>query len=297
MATLYAAKGGNTVSDLYTLDPVTGVATSIGATGHAITGLAVDPTDPTKVYAVTSALDPSTPHHLLRITIAAGVVGGVTNIGDLGQVVPDICFDSGGQLWGWGDIPDQLIAIDKVTGAVTGFGFTGITTHGDGLDFVSGTLYLFGKGIGGDYYTVNTSTGALTDMGPTTSDDGDVVSVIGAGSTDGASKFWAIFNDSGSCKLATINVATGNAHVIAPIANKMDALAWDNAGGGGGIGADFIASPLSGHPPLTVAFTDLSTGLPSAWLWDFGDGHTSTDQNPTHTYDTAGSYDVTLTAT
>lgn len=34
-----------------------------------------------------------------------------------------------------------------------------------------------------------------------------------------------------------------------------------------------------------------------SWYWDFGDGHTSTEQNPTHTYTAAGKYDVTLTVT
>ena len=48
---------------------------------------------------------------------------------------------------------------------------------------------------------------------------------------------------------------------------------------------------------LDVDFTDASTGVPTDWLWDFGDGNTSTDQNPTHTYAAAGSYAVCLTVT
>jgi PKD repeat protein len=44
----------------------------------------------------------------------------------------------------------------------------------------------------------------------------------------------------------------------------------------------------------TVAFTDLSTNA-SSWFWDFGDGNTSTQQNPTHTYSPAGNYTATLT--
>ena len=47
----------------------------------------------------------------------------------------------------------------------------------------------------------------------------------------------------------------------------------------------------------TVNFNDLSTNSPSSWLWDFGDGNSSTDQNPIHTYTSSGSYSVTLTAT
>ena len=45
---------------------------------------------------------------------------------------------------------------------------------------------------------------------------------------------------------------------------------------------------------LDVAFTDTSTRGPTEWAWDFGDGNTSTLQNPTHTYATAGSFPVTL---
>jgi PKD repeat protein len=47
----------------------------------------------------------------------------------------------------------------------------------------------------------------------------------------------------------------------------------------------------------SVAFTDTSAGYPTSWLWDFGDGTTSTGQNPSHTYSTPGTYTVTLTAT
>jgi PKD repeat protein len=58
--------------------------------------------------------------------------------------------------------------------------------------------------------------------------------------------------------------------------------------------ADFTASPRNGPRPLTVQFTDLSSGLIEAWLWDFGDGITSTLQSPTHTYAVKGVYTVTL---
>jgi PKD repeat protein len=59
--------------------------------------------------------------------------------------------------------------------------------------------------------------------------------------------------------------------------------------------ADFTASPTSGTAPLAVSFTDVSTGAPTSWSWNFGDGNTSTQQNPTHTYSTAGTYSVSLT--
>ncbi len=61
--------------------------------------------------------------------------------------------------------------------------------------------------------------------------------------------------------------------------------------------ADFSAIPTSGKAPFTVEFTDNSTGVPTAWKWSFGDGTTSTEQNPEHQYLQGGSYKVTLTVT
>jgi PKD repeat protein len=61
--------------------------------------------------------------------------------------------------------------------------------------------------------------------------------------------------------------------------------------------ADFTATPLSGAHPLSVAFTDTSSNTPTSWAWNFGDGGTSTAQNPSHSYTAAGIYTVTLTAT
>jgi len=64
--------------------------------------------------------------------------------------------------------------------------------------------------------------------------------------------------------------------------------------------AEFNANPLVGTVPLPVTFTDTSTGSPSTWNWIFGDmgaGNTSTVQNPSHMYTTAGTYSVNLTVT
>jgi len=61
--------------------------------------------------------------------------------------------------------------------------------------------------------------------------------------------------------------------------------------------AEFSADVTSGEAPVTVTFTDASTGAPTSWFWDFGDGTTSTSQNPSHTYSPPGSYSVSLTVT
>ena len=59
----------------------------------------------------------------------------------------------------------------------------------------------------------------------------------------------------------------------------------------------FSATPLSGVAPLNIQFTDSSTNSPTSWLWNFGNNVTSTLQNPSHTYQNAGLYNVSLTAT
>jgi parallel beta-helix repeat protein len=61
------------------------------------------------------------------------------------------------------------------------------------------------------------------------------------------------------------------------------------------LAANFTAAPLTGPSPLTVTFTDTSTGDPDFWTYDFGDGTTSSSKNPSHTYRAAGTYTVTLT--
>ncbi|MFI5129509.1 MAG: PKD domain-containing protein, partial [Chitinophagales bacterium] len=57
-----------------------------------------------------------------------------------------------------------------------------------------------------------------------------------------------------------------------------------------------VNDSTSCQAPFTVQFTDLSPGA-NTWLWDFGDGNTSTLQNPSHTYNTFGTYTVALTIT
>ena len=65
------------------------------------------------------------------------------------------------------------------------------------------------------------------------------------------------------------------------------------------VSAHFTASPTSGDCPLTVQFTNKSTGEISHWEWDFDTDGTvdSTQQNPSHTYYTAGKYTVCLKVT
>lgn len=63
---------------------------------------------------------------------------------------------------------------------------------------------------------------------------------------------------------------------------------------------NFSATPLSGCIPLNVNFTDLSTtesGTIQSWIWDFGDGISSTSPTPSHTYNLSDTFNVTLLVT
>ena len=65
-----------------------------------------------------------------------------------------------------------------------------------------------------------------------------------------------------------------------------------------GPNAEFSGTPRSGEKPLTVQFTDQSTpgtGTITSWSWTFGDGGTSTAQDPSHVYGSDGTYSVSLT--
>ena len=61
--------------------------------------------------------------------------------------------------------------------------------------------------------------------------------------------------------------------------------------------AAFSANIISGNAPLTVEFTDTSTGSITTWNWSFGDGNFSALRNPTYTYSRGGAYTISLNVT
>jgi len=80
---------------------------------------------------------------------------------------------------------------------------------------------------------------------------------------------------------------TGPAPMIAAI-GIAPASTW--------VSPEFTVNQTIGNAQLPIQFTEISTGNVTKRFWDFGDGSTSTQQNPTHTYVTPGTYKVMLTA-
>jgi len=60
--------------------------------------------------------------------------------------------------------------------------------------------------------------------------------------------------------------------------------------------ADFYANILNGIWPIQIEFSDNTIGYPTSWKWNFGDGNTSIEQHPNHTYNNEGLYTVSLIA-
>ncbi len=110
-------------------------------------------------------------------------------------------------------------------------------------------------------------------------DVGKVTAYTIAGLLDGRTYYYAVTAyDAGRAESPFSNEASASTPFAAPV-------------------AAFSADKTSGAAPATIVFTSSSTGTISSYSWSFGDGTSSTAQNPTHTYSVVGTYSVSLTTT
>ena len=140
---------------------------------------------------------------------------------------------------------------------------------------------------------LNVIPSPVIDLGPDTTICSDDPLFLDAGPNPGADYTWSTGD---TTQTITVNVA-GNYSVTASytVGSK---LCTDRDS----INVSIYSSPvisfypdvLNGCEPLTVKFTDNTTPAIASYLWDFGDGNTSTDQSPIHTFQNAGSYDITV---
>ncbi len=96
-----------------------------------------------------------------------------------------------------------------------------------------------------------------------------------------------------------LNVNDEHVITFAPVAARFVRLVVDDGYGSSYIRVDKFRVYSPDRGAADVGFVDLSTGTKPAvsWLWDFGDGTTSTEQHPTHTFGGPGTYPITLTVT
>jgi len=158
--------GGGQTSTLVELDPATGaLIQTIGSVGYGVNGLDFDPTTG-KLYGGTRYNDPNF-NGLIEINLVtgAGTPVGAANWGRGDQeAITNITVNSAGQMFGWTEWFDSLVAIDTTTGVATDVGPSGIETAQYGLSFDS-TDVLYLVNYEGAIYTVNTATGAATWQG------------------------------------------------------------------------------------------------------------------------------------
>jgi PKD repeat protein len=142
--------------------------------------------------------------------------------------------------------------------------------------------------LGGSY---GASTTALY-AGPVTVEVRYLDADLPAGEQEGA--LVLLHWENGQWVDITIPPVDGDGNIVRGACDSLGTFALAIASAAAPVAA-FTAAPVSGQVPLTVHFSDSSSGDPSSWSWDFGDGATSDEQSPSYTYTAAGSYDVTLT--
>jgi hypothetical protein len=167
--TTHSQAENSLTSHLYTIDPTTGVTTSIGDTGFAINGL--------NYYNGTLyATEAGGSSRLLAINTATGAGSVIGSMGVLSGNRPVLlAIDATGNAFTWYDPGlDDLASVNLATGSAAVVGNSGLSTGAHGLAFLGNTLYL--HNFDGSVYTINTITGAATFVGSTgtTAHHGDV---------------------------------------------------------------------------------------------------------------------------
>jgi Repeat of unknown function (DUF6923) len=215
-------------SNLYTVNPNTGAATSVGSIGKAITGLAYDDTSAT-LYGVTAGVSlDGTERQLLVINQTNG---SSTVVGSLGtNEIEDIAFNGNGELYGWNESGDDLVRIDKATGAVTKVGESNLgVTFGNGLAFnPQGQLFGFLDGDFGHVSRIDPATGAVTTGAHLSSSPNKTGTMISWADVDCDSvTMWGVVNDfGGATNLVTIDTLTGAITNKGSSVRGLDAIAW-----------------------------------------------------------------------
>jgi PKD repeat protein len=157
------------------------------------------------------------------------------------------------------------------------------------------------------YVTVNFTKPLNADFNatPTFASTGDPIQFYDASDSSPNKWLWEFGDDTNSTEQNPLHTYTAGGNYT------VNLTAWNTLGSDTVSRPDFIyiyayPAPVAGYTtnysyqnvivPLPVEFNDTSGGNVTGWYWDFGDGTNSTVQNPVHTYQSAGKYTVSMTA-
>jgi len=233
------------------------------------------------------------------------VIGGI-NEGAIMPYLNDIWYSSDGVNWTcatddpeWGILDGYSMAVfqDKMW-VMAGYNHTGGYLVGDVWSSTDGTNWMYEGDCGwGSDHTAVVAGGGIWLMG------GNYHGYWTNGvwySPDGTNWAQAICNSHWSPRIRHASVAfDGKIWVLGGWDTYADHT-MNDVWYAEVFNAHFSGAPITDTAPLTVQFTDESISVLETitnWLWDFGDGNTSTEQHPVHTYDLRGLYDVSLTVT
>lgn len=232
---LYGARGSNIASDLYIIDPSDASETSVGNTGHGLTGLAFHPTSGV-LYGSTSNQSPLNLRSLVTVNPANGVTTLVGGFGIGADTLSDIAFDSTGTLYGYAAGSHKLYTVNLGTGAATQVSATTVGGgFGFGMDFDSGDN-LFVLPFGDDLTPPNsqillvdqTDASQFVFSHVTGSPPYGNGASFAAGAFAPSKVFYAIDNNFNiTTHLVSVVIGTGEVVDIGAVTTGMDALASD----------------------------------------------------------------------
>jgi hypothetical protein len=200
-----------------------------------VTGLAFDPSSGL-LYGSTNNQSPTAPSSLILINPTTALATLVGSYGTPNQTMADLTFRPDGTLYGWLEAStDSLFTINKLTGAVSLVGSSGIGTYGSGLaSDAAGTLYYTGSGTGSVLRTINPVTGLPTVVA-TLSGGVNFGDPINALAFDSSGVLFGVENAFASAAyLTSIDTSTGLITVRGQSIDRLDAIAFQ---------ADSISTP------------------------------------------------------
>ena len=240
--------------------------------------------------------------------VAAGVITALDVLGDgsgpvwIGGSRGDVLFSTdGGANWAQrtGGLPAAVVTDVR---AVSGDGRSAYVAFGGYLGlpsrhvFVTTDAGLTWTNVSGEIPDV-----PVTALVPAPGDPRELFAATDVGvfrSTNGGASWSAFSAGLPNTTVSSLAFRPGTRDLFAATYGRgMWTISVPPVGGNGPPVAAFGVRPALPAPGQSVAFTDLSSGEPSSWLWSFGDGGSSTEKSPRHVFASAGTFPVALTVT